>query len=125
MNTSPGTVFVVDDDTSMRKALIRLCHISGLTVRTFASAREFLDTGVCESPACLVLDVQMPDMTGLQVQEQLTAQGCSVPIVFVTAFDSPQTWDHAQRTGVVGLLLKPFAQHEFLNLIQEAVKRQP
>jgi FixJ family two-component response regulator len=74
MNSAQGTVFVVDDDPSVRKALRRLCESAGLTVKTYASAREFLDDGAPACPACLVLDVRMPGLSGLDLQAELAAR---------------------------------------------------
>ena len=68
MNSSEGTVFIVDDDLSMRRALARLCQSVGLKVKVFESAREFLESGASDSPACLVLDVRMPGLSGLDLQ---------------------------------------------------------
>ena len=85
MNAAPATVFVVDDDASVRKSLTRVMTSAGYAVETFASAREFLARGRFVGPCCLVLDVRMPGLTGLDVQETLAGSEHRMAIVFITA----------------------------------------
>src|SRR5207253_191033 len=92
MNNTGGTVYVVDDDPSLRQAMGRLCHAAGLEVKTFASAREFLGHGAPSSPACLVLDVRLPGLSGLDLQAELAARDIQTPIVFISGHgDIPTT----------------------------------
>ncbi len=121
MNNNAGTVFVVDDDASMRKALARLCQSAGLQTRTFASAREFLDAGAPESPACLVLDVRMPGLSGLDLQSELAARKIQTPIVFITGQGDIPTSVQAMKAGAVDFLTKPFKNKDLVAVIQDAL----
>lgn len=114
-------IAVVDDDASFLRSVGRLLRSAGYGVEMFGSAREFLATLPSGQPQFLVLDVHMPEMTGLQLQENLAAQGCQVPIIFMTAYDTPQTREHAGRPGSMGLLLKPFDKQSLLDAIQAAL----
>lgn len=120
--SDPPLVAVVDDDASCLRSVGRLLRASGYRVELFGSAPEFLASLGATTPQCLVLDVQMPEMPGLQLHDRLVAQGSSVPIVFVTACDTPQTRAHAHRPGIFGLLLKPFDKEALLSAVREAVK---
>ncbi len=121
----PPLIAVVDDDVSFLRSVARLLRSAGYRVETFSSAREFLETLPSGSPQCLVLDVHMPGMTGLELQDWLTTQGYSLPIIFVTAYDTPQTREHAQRSGSFGLLLKPFDKAAILEAIARAIGSPP
>jgi RNA polymerase sigma factor (sigma-70 family) len=121
MNTLPGTVFVVDDDPSVRKALARLCQSAGLKVKAFASAREFLDSGAPESPACLVLDVRMPGLSGLDLQGELAARNIQTPIVFITGQGDIPTSVRAMKAGAVDFLTKPFRNKNLVAVIRDAL----
>jgi FixJ family two-component response regulator len=114
-------IAVVDDDVSFLRSMGRLLRSAGYEVETFGSARQFLSTVTSSLPQCLVLDVHMPEMTGLQLQDTLEAQGYCVPIILVTAYDTPQTREHARRAGSFGLLLKPFGKEDLLQAIQMAI----
>ena len=122
MNTA-GTVYVVDDDPSMRKALGRLCHSAGLDVKSFASAREFLDHGTPISPACLVLDVHLPGLGGLDLQAEMAARKIQTPIVFITGQGDIPTTVRAMRAGAVDFLTKPFRERDLLMVIQAAIAK--
>jgi RNA polymerase sigma factor (sigma-70 family) len=123
MNTLQGTVFVVDDDTSMRKALSRLCQSAGFKVKGFASAREFLDAGPPESPACLVLDVRMPGLSGLDLQVELSARNIKTPIVFITGHGDVPMSVRAMKAGAVDFLTKPFHNKDLMAVIRNAVSK--
>jgi RNA polymerase sigma factor (sigma-70 family) len=123
MNTSHGTVFIVDDDSSMRKALTRLCQSAGLTVKAFPSARDFLDTGATESPACLVLDVSMPGLSGLDLQTELASRNIRTPIVFITGHGDIPMSVRAMKAGAVDFLTKPFANKDLLAVIRNALSK--
>jgi len=118
-------IAVVDDDASFLRSVGRLLRSAGFAVETFGSAQGFLDAQGSSLPQCLVLDVHMPDMTGLQLQERLAAQGACLPIIFVTAYDTPQTREAARKGGAFDLLLKPFDKEALLGAIRAAVGCQP
>jgi FixJ family two-component response regulator len=90
-------------------------------VETFSAAREFLAFFPVSPPQCLVLDVHMPEMSGLDLQERLAAQDACVPVIFITAHDTPQTRERAHRAGNFGLFTKPFANEALLRAIREAL----
>jgi FixJ family two-component response regulator len=121
MNPGKGTVYIVDDDPSMRKAIGRLCESAGLDVRAFASPREFLDGGAPSSPACLVLDVQLPGLSGLDLQAELAARRIQTPIVFVTGHGDIPMSVRAMRAGAVDFLTKPFGNQNVLAVIRAAI----
>jgi FixJ family two-component response regulator len=114
---------IVDDDESMRRAARRLIKSSGFAVETFASAEDFLASGRLDATACLVLDVQMPGLNGLELQSRLIAEGCQIPIVFVTAYNDENAREQALRAGAVGYLVKPFEEADLLNGINLALQR--
>jgi FixJ family two-component response regulator len=93
-------------------------------VKTFGSAREFLASLPECSPQCVVLDIHMPEMTGLELQDRLAAQGSCVPVILMTAYDTPQTRQRARQAGGFGFLLKPFDKQALLNAVAEAVSCQ-
>jgi FixJ family two-component response regulator len=116
-------VFVVDDSPSMRKSLDRLLRSAGYAVETFASAAEFLARAPAAGPCCLVLDVRMPGLTGIEVQEALAAAGSQVSIVFITGHVDVRTSVKAMRAGAVDLLTKPVDQAELLAAIARGVTK--
>lgn len=123
--TSPPEriVFVVDDDPSVRTALSRLIRSVGLRVETFASAQEFLDCALPDAAACLVLDVRMPGLSGLDLQSRLGEAGAQLPLIFITAHgDIPMTV-RAMKAGAVEFLPKPFRDQELLDAIRLALER--
>ena len=116
-------VYVVDDDISVREALSSLIRSAGLRVETFSSAREFLGQSPTEAPSCLVLDVRLPDQSGLALQRELTAVDNQIPIIFITGHgDIPMTV-RAMKAGAVEFLTKPFQDQELLDAIKEAIKK--
>jgi FixJ family two-component response regulator len=123
MTTSDVTVFVIDDDVSVRKSVARLIESVGLKVETFASAREYLKQDPCEGPACLVLDVRMPEMSGLDLQDELTSAGLSMPIIFITGHGNVPMSVKAVKAGAVDFIEKPFDDQTLLDAINEAIKR--
>ena len=125
MATTHPLIAVVDDDQSVVKSLARMLRLAGYAVETFGSAAEFLAALPTAPPQCLVLDVHMPKMSGLELQEQLAAQESCVPVIFMTAYDTPpQTRASIHRAGGFGLLLKPFANEALLCAIREALSCQ-
>ena len=121
--TAEAIVYVVDDDHSVRESLRRVIKSHGLQVATFESAREFLDWTRPDVPACLLLDVQMPGKTGIQLQEELVANGVNLPIVFMTAHgDIPMTVK-AMQDGAVNFLQKPVNDDQLIETIRLAIDR--
>ena len=116
-------VFVVDDDLSVREALSSLIRSVGLGVETFASAREFLEFQRPDAPACLVLDVRMPGLSGLELQRELSQAGRGIPIIFITGHgDIPMTV-RAMKAGAVDFLPKPFRDQDLLDAIAHSLER--
>ena len=118
-----AVVFVVDDDESVRQSLDRLFHVVGLRAECFASAQEFLARKLPDVPSCLVLDVRLPGVSGLNVQDDLAKASIRIPIIFVTAHgDIPMTV-RAMKAGAVEFLTKPFRDQDILDSVQLALRR--
>jgi FixJ family two-component response regulator len=118
-----AVVFVVDDDPSVRRSTERLLRLAGLKVQTYSSAREFLDGHRPEGPACLVLDVRMPGLSGIDLQRDLAHSGIHIPIIFITAHgDIPMTV-RAMKAGAVEFLTKPFRGRSLLDAVRAAIER--
>src|SRR5207302_3974122 len=117
---SPTTV-LIDDDESVRKALGRLLRSAGMTVLGFATAEEFLQTAPPPAPDCLILDVHLPGLSGLELQKRLAAEGCDVPVVFITAFADDTAREQALRAGALAFLQKPFEEQLLLDAVNQAV----
>jgi FixJ family two-component response regulator len=123
MGETDAVVFVVDDDPSIRDALTSLIRSVGLRVETFESAREFLTRQPPDAPGCLVLDVRLPGLSGLDLQRELAAAEISLPIIFITGHgDIPMTVQ-AMKAGAVEFLTKPFRDQDLLDAIQQAIDR--
>jgi FixJ family two-component response regulator len=117
------TVFVVDDDISVREALELLIRSEGMQAEMFASAREFLERPRALTPSCLVLDVSLPELSGLDLQKLLVAEGVAMPIIFITGYaDVPMTVQ-AMKAGAVEFLTKPIQTDELLHAIRGAIAR--
>jgi FixJ family two-component response regulator len=123
MNAERSTVFVVDDDASMREALNNLLRSMGLNVETFGSAKEFLSSQRSKTPGCLVLDVRLPGLSGLDLQRQLADANIEIPIIFITAHGDIQMSVRAMKAGAVEFLTKPFRDQDLLDAVQQAVDR--
>jgi len=113
----------VDDDLSAREGLTSLIRSAGLQVETFASAPEFLARPAGETPSCLVLDLQLPGLSGLDLQKQMADSGLEIPIVFLTGHGDIPASVKAMKAGAVEFLTKPFDEEELLRAIQEAIER--
>ena len=123
MTNFDATVFVVDDDEAIRDALKSLISSVGLDVETFASAQEFLQSRVSDIPGCLVLDVRLPGLSGLDLQSELANANIHTPIIFITGHgDIPMTV-RAMKAGAVEFLTKPFREQDLLDAIQQALER--
>lgn len=118
---SDTIVYVVDDDDSMCRALARLIRSVGLTVKTFRSARAFLDYAAPDPAACLVLDIRLPGASGLDLQDALREAGRRIPIIFITGHGDVPTSVRAMKRGAVDFLQKPFNDHELLDCVQRAL----
>jgi FixJ family two-component response regulator len=123
MPDQAGTVFVVDDDSSVRAALKRLVESVGLNCETFESAAEFMSRPNRSGPGCIVLDIRMPGLSGLDLQDQLARAGYSLPIIFLTAHGDVRTSVRAMKAGAVEFLTKPFHEQELLDSIQRSIER--
>ena len=123
MTAVAPTVFVVDDDSSVQQSLMRLIESAGYAVEGFASAREFLERAWYAGPCCLVLDVRMPGLTGLDLQEALAGAGHRMSIVFVTGHGDISMSVRAMKGGAVDFLTKPFDEKELLTAIERAVAK--
>jgi FixJ family two-component response regulator len=122
MNGPPGTVFVIDDDSSVRTAIQRLVRSASFEVKTFASAREFLRSPHPDTPGCLVLDVRLPDLSGLDLQKELLRAEVSIPIVFMTGHRDVPTSVQAMKAGAVEFLVKPFRDQDLLDAIEHGIE---
>jgi len=118
-----SAVFVVDDDESVRKSLGNLIRSARLRVETFASAQQFLDSARVDLPSCLILDVRMPRLNGLELQKRLMEINVDIPIVFITAHGDVPTSVRAMKAGAVEFLIKPFRDEELLDAIDQAIER--
>src|SRR5262245_56710892 len=116
-------VFVVDDDDSLRTALGRLLRSSGQAVKLLASAQEFLVQDVPDAPSCLVLDVQLPGLSGLDLQAELAAANIQLPVVFMTGHGDIPMSVKAMKAGAVEFLTKPFHDQAMLDAVQAALER--
>jgi RNA polymerase sigma factor (sigma-70 family) len=122
MTEPEQTVFVVDDDPAVGDAIRLLLRSVGIATQVFLSATEFLDAYDPERPGCLVLDVRMPGMSGLELQQRLSDMGSILPIIFVTAHGDVPMAVTAVRTGAMDFIEKPFRDQELLDKIQEALE---
>jgi FixJ family two-component response regulator len=123
MTKPPSIVFVIDDDASIRNALQRLIRSVGLQVELFGSAREFLERQWPDVPCCMILDVRLPGMSGLDFQRRLTEAKIHIPIIFITGHgDIPMTV-RAMKAGAVEFLTKPFRDQDLLDAIHHALER--
>src|SRR5512136_2158553 len=120
---SSHVVAVVDDDASVRKALTRLLQSAGLRVLTYASATEFLETGIASNPECLILDIHLGGMSGLELLSRLRGSGHGLPILIITAYDDAQAREAAARGGCVAYLCKPLDAKTLLEEVAIAMKR--
>jgi FixJ family two-component response regulator len=123
MNPMEATVYVVDDDPSVRAGLSRLLQSMGLTVKTFASAREFLEQAVSEEPGCLIVDLRMPAMNGLELQEQLMTRNLNLPVIFLTGYGTVPASVRAMKRGAVDFLEKPVDDQVLLDAIYQALEK--
>ena len=117
------TVFIIDDDPSARRGLTRLVKAAGMDVESYASAGDFLDSDKYSGPGCIVLDVRMPEMTGPELQEELSKVGCSMPIIFLSAHSDVETTAEAMKKGAVDFLTKPVDRDDLLEAIHVSLAK--
>jgi FixJ family two-component response regulator len=123
MTPADSVVYIVDDDQAIREGLESLMRSVGISFRTFASAQDFLRSQLRNAPGCLVLDIRMPGLSGLELQRQLTEADIHIPIIFITGHgDIPMTV-RAMKAGAVEFLAKPFRDQDLLDAIQQAIQR--
>jgi FixJ family two-component response regulator len=123
MSEADPTVFIVDDDAPLRESLRNLIRSVGLRVELFASAQEFLQSQQPDTPSCLVLDVRMPGLSGLDLQKQTSEAGLEIPIIFITGHGDVPMTVRAMKAGAVEFLTKPFRDQDLLDAIQQALER--
>jgi FixJ family two-component response regulator len=121
-NGKAKLVAIVDDDDSMRSALDGLLKAVGFPARAFASAEEFLKSGDQHQTSCLIADIRMPGMSGLELQAQLNAERCRIPIIFITAHGDAKMRMQALRAGAVEFLSKPFDEEVLLESVRAALE---
>ena len=121
MSQADLTIAVIDDDESVRRALRRLLRSTGLAVEMFATAEAFLEVVGQPPPDCLVLDVRLPGLSGLELQERLASAARHIPIVFITAYENEQARRQALATGAVDFLTKPFDEEVLLDALAVAL----
>jgi FixJ family two-component response regulator len=115
-------VAIVDDDQSVQSALQDLVESDGLSALCFGSAEQFLDSGARHEAACLIIDVRMPGISGLELQAKLKAERCRIPIIFITAHGDAEMRIHAMREGAVEFLSKPFDDTVLLEIVHAALE---
>ena len=125
MNEKSPVVCVVDDESSMRDSLRNLFRSVGLKVQTFASAKEFLNSLPSEAPSCLVLDVRMPGISGLELQRELGCGESGVPIIFMTGYGDIPMSVRAMKAGALEFLTKPCRDEDLLRAVNQAIERGP
>ncbi len=123
MSEKNGLVFIVDDDTGTRESLKNLIRSAGLSAQTFSSAQEFLAAEPPKAPGCLVLDVQLPGLSGLDLQQELAKAGVKIPIIFITGYGDIPTSVRAIKAGALEFLTKPVNREDLLHAIEQAIAR--
>ncbi len=123
MKDTQPVVFIVDDDASVRRSLERLILSMGLAAQSFASAAQFLQSGHREETGCLILDVRMPEVSGLDLQEKLAGAGILLPIVFISGHGTVPMSVRAMKAGAVDFLQKPFDEQELIDAVYRAIDR--
>ena len=123
MKEADSVVFVVDDDSSIREAITSLIKSVGLRVETFETAQQFLGSKRPEVPGCVVLDVRLTGLSGLDLQRQLTANDIKLPIIFITGYGDIPMSVSAMKAGALEFLTKPFRDQDLLDAIQQALER--
>jgi FixJ family two-component response regulator len=118
-----ATVFIIDDDSEMRAAMQRLLKTVGLHAEAFGSAKDFLQRNLPEGPSCLILDIRLPGMSGLDVQRKLVQAGSRIPVIFITAHADVPMAVKAMKSGAVEFLSKPIRGQDLVDAVQQALAR--
>jgi FixJ family two-component response regulator len=118
---APALISIVDDDESVRDALWGFLRSVGFSVNVFASAEEFLNSDQLGKADCLILDVRMPGMSGIELQRQLVSDDCKIPVIFITAYEDEGMRTQALFAGAGAFLIKPFSEEALLNAIHAAL----
>src|SRR5208282_1418554 len=118
-----AVVHIVDDDASLRVALEGLFDTVGLSTQSYAAARDFLNTSLADKPGCIVIDIRLPDMNGLEFQAQLTQMGVRLPVVMMTGYGDIAMSVRAMKRGAVDFLPKPFRDQDMLDAVLSAIER--
>jgi len=117
-------IAIIDDDESIRRTTTRLIESFGFRAAAFESAEMFLTSGQLHDTSCLIVDVRMPGMTGLQLQSELAAADCRIPIIFITAYEDKESHRRAMQAGAVAFLAKPFTDEQLLQWIRSALRQE-
>ena len=117
-------ISIIDDDASVRTAMARLLSLMGFSAHTFASSKEFLSSPRLSETSCIITDVQMPGMSGVELQEYLIAHDHGVPVIFITAFPHERMREQAMKAGAVCFLSKPFDEARLLECVERALARR-
>jgi FixJ family two-component response regulator len=118
----PPLIAIVDDDESVRESTKSFITSLGFVAATFASAEEFLESGIVQRSSCLITDLQMPGMTGIDLQCRLIAEGHHLPLIFITAYPEAKARKRALEAGALGFLNKPFSPEDMISCLNEALK---
>ena len=118
-------IYIVDDEEAVLKAMKQLILSMGMDVETFTSGQEFLDSDFREQNACLIVDIKMPSMSGMELQQKLLAKGSKLPVIFITAFDTDKIRAKAKEAGAAGYFRKPVDDQALLDSIQWALSNSP
>jgi FixJ family two-component response regulator len=121
VDQTPKLIAIIDDDEAMQDSLRDLMEAAGLVAHCFGSAEEFLASDLRAQAACLILDIRMPNMSGLQLQTRLKEEECNIPIIFITAHGDARMRIRAMREGAVEFLAKPFDHHVLLRRVRAAL----
>jgi FixJ family two-component response regulator len=113
-------IAIIDDNESMQDSLGDLIESGGFETQCFGSAKAFLESDLRGRAACMIVDIRMPNMSGLELQARLKQEGCNIPVIFITAFDDAETRAQAMREGAVGFLTKPFDHQMLLKMVRNA-----
>jgi FixJ family two-component response regulator len=128
LDDEPGAarnlISIIDDDESVRRTSARLIESFGFRAAAFESAESFLSSGQLDCSLCLIVDVRMPSMNGLDLQSHLAAADCGIPIIFITAYEDKKSHRRAMQAGAVGFLAKPFTDEQLLKLIRSALRQE-
>ena len=121
MDRTSNVIAIIDDDEAMQDSLRDLLEAAGLVARCYGTAEEFLESDLRTQAACLIVDIHMPKMSGLQLQAKLKEEGCDIPVIFITAHGDARMRIRAMRDGAVEFLAKPFDHHVLLKRVRAAL----